>query len=362
MPRRPFIAGCVLLFCFTFTTLSVLAEPPGNAGFWRGVNLSHWFAQIQVGGDRLEHLRTHFTEKDFELIGSLGLDHVRFTVDPDVLESQVFDGWAEYRRAVDMILSKGLNVIIDVHPSGEFKHALAADAEKRDAFIVFWTGLAERYADTDPECVRFEMLNEPEMSAELWEPLQARLAAVVRRVAPDHTIILCGAKWSGTDQLVGLQPIDDPNVVYNFHFYEPHQFTHQAATWGAPHWRDMKGLPYPASEEGVRQALAGTTNPAAVNDITRYGQSGWGPDKVREEIGRAAEWARAHGGLTLTCNEFGVYMKAAAPEHRATWIRDVRETLEAQQIGWTMWDYAGGFGIVRDGKPIESVAEALGLH
>jgi hypothetical protein len=66
--------------------------------------------------------------------------------------------------------------------------------------------------------------------------------------------------------------------------------------------------------------------------------------------------------LTLSCNEFGVYMKAAAPEHRAAWIRDVREAIEAQQIGWTMWDYAGGFALVRDGKPIETVAEALGLR
>jgi aryl-phospho-beta-D-glucosidase BglC (GH1 family) len=261
-----------------------------------------------------------------------------------------------------MILGKGLNVIVDVHPSGEFKHTLAADASAGDAFVVFWEELAERFADTDPERVRLELLNEPEMPAELWEPLQSRLAAVVRAAAPGHTIVLCGAKWSGIDQLVAMQPVDDPNVVYNFHFYEPHQFTHQAATWGAPHWRDMKGLPYPASEEGVRQALAGTTNPAAVNDITRYGQSGWGSEKVREEIGRAAEWARVHGGLTLSCNEFGVYMKAAAPEHRAAWIRDVREAIEAQQIGWTMWDYAGGFALVRDGKPIETVAEALGLR
>ena len=48
------------------------------------------------------------------------------------------------------------------------------------------------------------------------------------------------------------------------------------------------------------------------------------------------------------------------------WIRDVRTALEADGIGWAMWDYRGSFGVVRkqDGQPAqvdEKVVEALGL-
>jgi hypothetical protein len=48
------------------------------------------------------------------------------------------------------------------------------------------------------------------------------------------------------------------------------------------------------------------------------------------------------------------------------WIRDVRTALEADGIGWAMWDYRGGFGVVwkEDGqaaKVDEKVVEALGL-
>jgi endoglucanase len=48
------------------------------------------------------------------------------------------------------------------------------------------------------------------------------------------------------------------------------------------------------------------------------------------------------------------------------WLRDVRTALEADGIGWTMWDYRGGFGAVwkEDGKPAkvdDKVVEALGL-
>ena len=51
------------------------------------------------------------------------------------------------------------------------------------------------------------------------------------------------------------------------------------------------------------------------------------------------------------------------------WISDVRTTMENNGIGWTLWDYADVFGIVKNpdstaltGRSIEPAAEtALGL-
>ena len=56
----------------------------------------------------------------------------------------------------------------------------------------------------------------------------------------------------------------------------------------------------------------------------------------------------------------------ADPVSRGNWIRDTRTALESDGIGWTMWDYRGGFGLVtkQDGQPAqvdESVVKALGL-
>jgi hypothetical protein len=43
----------------------------------------------------------------------------------------------------------------------------------------------------------------------------------------------------------------------------------------------------------------------------------------------------------------------------------VRTALERHDIGWTMWDYSGSFGVVtkKDGKatPDETTVRALGL-
>ena len=51
---------------------------------------------------------------------------------------------------------------------------------------------------------------------------------------------------------------------------------------------------------------------------------------------------------------------------RTNWIRDVRTALEADGIGWAMWDYHNGFGVaVKDanGKSVvdPQTVEALGL-
>ena len=60
-----------------------------------------------------------------------------------------------------------------------------------------------------------------------------------------------------------------------------------------------------------------------------------------------------------------MYREAAAPEDRGQWIHDVRVALEKYGIGWTMWDYAGGFSVTvtKNGKRVgdEETLKALGL-
>lgn len=360
MPRH-LLTSVILLVCTFMMQGMSQAEAPGNKGFQRGINLSHWYSQMPLDSTTLNRLHTHITTKDLKLIRSLGMDHVRFPVDPYVLLSDDYDGWAEYHRAVTLVLKHDLNVIIDVHASDDFKEGIETDPAARDAFVELWEQLAGLFADTDPSRVWFELHNEPSMPTRQWMPIQERLRAAVREVAPEHTIVLAGGMWSSVDELVQMVPSDDPNVIYNFHFYEPHDFTHQMARWGMPHWMEIRDLPYPTSEEGMKAALSNTNDPKAREEIMDYHQDDWGREKIRREISRAADWARSHGGLTLTCNEFGVYTRVIDTETRAAWIKDTREALEANQIGWSMWDYSGGFRLVQGGKPIPEIVEALGL-
>ena len=49
--------------------------------------------------------------------------------------------------------------------------------------------------------------------------------------------------------------------------------------------------------------------------------------------------------VPLICNEFGAYRPVTEPASRNAWIHDVRTALEADGIGWAMWDYHGGFDV-----------------
>jgi endoglucanase len=336
----------------------------------RGINLSHWFAQSRDYSET--HLKTHTTARDIALIKSLGFDNVRFTVEPAPLmdEAEASRLKPEYLgqldAALDMMLASGLAVVVDIHPSDEFKIKLRTDDRAVAAFTDFWRSLARHLSTRDPERVFLEILNEPMVEdAYRWIGIQARVAGAIREAAPLHTIIATGARWSSVDQLLLLEPLADRNVIYNFHFYEPHNFTHQGATWGADFWPYLKGIQYPSSPEAVSGQLAAIENQNAQAALKHYGEERWGAERVEKEIALAAAWARRHN-VPLVCNEFGVYRAYAPEAARLRWIADVRTALEKHGIGWAMWDYAGGFSVVikKDGSttPDALTAAALGLR
>jgi endoglucanase len=336
-----------------------------------GINLSEWFAQVY---DEKGYTRDHFvlwtTAADIDAIKAMGFDHVRLSVNPQPMfrrgqADRIPEEYIGYLdAAVQMILGRGLAVIIDIHPESDFKQKLATDDAFVEQFADYWRALARHYASTNPELVSFEILNEPEFKDRFrWQGVQAKLASAIREGAPQHTIIAAGAYWSSESELLFFDPLRDSNIIYNFHFYEPHIFTHQGANWSTNYVHYLKDLPYPSTPDNVQAAAA--LLPDAVNRLQaiHYGLDRWNAARIDGEIGQVAAWAK-RWNVPVTCNEFGVYRKAADPRDRAAWISDVRTTLEKYGIGWTMWDYSGGFGVVVKEKgqihPDELTIKALG--
>jgi aryl-phospho-beta-D-glucosidase BglC (GH1 family) len=333
----------------------------------QGINTSHWFAQAEL---TVQNYTTYITRADVQLIREMGFGHVRIPLDPDVLFTRSQPDLLHQQRigyvddAIQMILDEGLGVIVDLHPKSSFKEALRTDSAFVESVAQFWNALAFHLHDYDPDLVFLEVMNEPEFDdAIAWQRVQATLVAAMRAGAPRHTIIATGPRWSAPAELVRIQPLADPNVVYNFHFYTPHTFTHQGATWGWYAWEFFHDLPYPSSPQSVEPVLPQID--ASVRDFVRtYGEERWDRSRLEEEIAQAVDWALQHG-VRLTCNEFGVYRPVAPPDARLTWLRDVHEVFEQHGIGWTMWDYAGGFSVVNSAgterSPDAATVAALGL-
>ena len=370
--RRRF---CVLLVLLSVYSIAQSATPLAEsraAHLRRGINLSDWFAQVyDPKGYTKEHFESWTTAEDIRLIRSMGFDHVRISVNPAPmmrpnLADQLPPEYLSYLdTAVKMAVADGLSVILDMHPESDFKRRLAEEDAFVEQFTDFWRALAAHYASYDPERLFFEILNEPEFHDRYrWAGVQAKLAVAIREAAPRQTIIASGANWSDIDDLLALTPLPDRNIIYNFHFYSPHTFTHQGATWGLNYWHFEHKLAYPASLAAAEKVASQEPDPLNRLYVLRYGLDHWDGERIAIEIGQAEEWSK-RWTVPLACNEFGVFRQASDPGDRARWLSDVRTALERDGIGWTMWDYSGGFGVVNGTSghhvPDEVTLDALGL-
>ena len=357
------------------------------ANLTQGINAAHWFAQAPLTA---ENFQNQITAEDLRLIRSLGFRHVRLPLDPTVLldgahpDRLNLENLSYLDRALDQIQAADLAVIVDLHPRSDLKRQLyqdlRTDHEKPSGWTIFggaprpqkssncvspvyedatfveaiaqfWQTLAQHLSTRNPEQVFLEVLNEPaSRDPQVWYAVQTRLLAAMRSGAPDHTLIASanlrvGDDWDTLQALQELAPVADANVVYNFHFYQPMPFTHQGATWGEDLWAHLRDVPYPVDPQAIAALLPQLGNSAARERLRRYGEEGWNAARLDALLQQAEAWGRSHR-VRVTCNEFGVYRHAAPPDDRIAWLRDVRSLLERHRIGWALWEYNAGFGIL----------------
>ena len=374
---RLFLASLVILFALGSVTAAQDRAADVQTAFARakhlrhGINASEWFAQR---GNYPSDFTDHYIDAgDIALMAKLGFDHVRLSIDAAPLEA-AFHGYGgpnddflpRLDKAVDTILGNGLAVLIDLHPSDNYKQQLRNGNDNVDQLVMVWRKLAAHYANRDRDRLFFEILNEPEVyDSYRWAGIQARVAAAIREETPKHTIIAAGGTWSDIWDLLALEPLSDGNVIYNFHFYEPHEFTHQGATWSVPYWSYTHNIPYPATENSMQDLLKEVPDPVSRFQLENYWLNHWDAGHIRALIDEAAAWAHDNH-VPLICDEFGAFRDHVDADSRMSWLHDVRSALDSDGIGWAMWDYRGGFGVVRKqmGQPAQvddEVVKALGL-
>jgi endoglucanase len=334
-----------------------------------GINLSGWFASS--GDLSQQHFDTFTNSTDLKLIYEMGFDSVRLGVEPSLivrhgqLNPANPQALAALDQAVKEILANHLAVMLCVFPNDEYKHNLGTERGVDD-FVLLWRVLAAHFSNADPGKVFFELMNEPEVPDPYrWMGIQSRVVEAIRGVDADHTIIATAANYGSLPDLLQLEPVRDANVIYNFHFYEPYQFTHQGASWGASDWVYYKNIPYPATPASLAEPMKNVPGDLARYNLFLYGAGGWDRQSIAARMAFAAAWAHERH-VPLICNEFGAYRDTADPASRARWIGDVRSALEENHIGWAMWDYRGNFGVVQHSAteitPDAAILRALGLN
>lgn len=311
----------------------------------RGVNLISVFTMRPL--PLIEH--------DLDEIAAAGLRHVRIFVDPDWVLQQHDYPQARLDSVVSAALTRRLGVILCMFSSA---HPLAGALPQStvEIWLEAWRRLASQYAKSSPGKIFFEIDNEPDLPPDRWNALQHTLLQAVRQVAPQNTVLLTGTPTSTVWSLSALTPVADENVIYAFHLYQPMAFTHQGADWDDT-FRPLHGIVYPP-QPGRPSGLDLPASSAAAPELARYAQHG--AVVLGDEVAAAKQWATSLQ-RHVTVTEFGVY-RTADPKSRAAWLSEARTRLEKADIGWTVWEYDGGFGIKPDLSRCTQVVASLGLH
>lgn len=330
-------------------------------GITRGVNLGNcWEAPPPYSWG------IHYKAEDIDRIADEGFDHIRV---PVAWHLNLIDSPEGPRFHPDLIkdlepvlrraLERKLHILLDWH---HFHDLTDNPAANRARFVTVWETVARHFKSWPPE-LYLELLNEPRdaLTTEVANPIYADAITAIRKIDPQRIILVSPGKWGDIRELDHLRlPDADDRLIVTVHCYEPFMFTHQDANW--VNLKGLSGITYPGppatplavpeafrENAGVRSFIENyNTLPADRNPCS--------PNAVRELLDLAREWSDTFG-RPVHLGEFGSH-RAADPESRVRYARDVRKLAEARGIPWALWDWKAAFGYwdSKDNKPLLKAA------
>lgn len=289
-------------------------------GFFKGVNLGGWLSQCDYSTERMD---TFITETDFRQIAAWGFDHVRIPIDYNVIQNEDGtmreDGLARLDGALTLCEKYGLNTVLDLHKtqgfsfdSKEHEDGFFESTAQQEKFYAIWECFAARYGSRH-EHVLFELLNEVTLQEYLepWKRISRECVRRIHAIAPEVYVLLGSYHWNSAKTLPELDAPYDDHVLYNFHFYEPHEFTHQGAYWMDAGFDKERRLSY--AESGVSEA--------------------WFEDFLAPAFEKAGK-----EGTELYCGEYGV-IDVVPPEEALKWFRDLSAVFARHGVARSLWSY-----------------------
>ena len=204
----------------------------------------------------------------------------------------------------------------------------------------------------------------------------ARAAAPARSEAAPHLpLMLTGILWSDYRALlrVDTAPFRSSTVLYTFHYYDPHTFTHQGVA--GDETRYIAGLAWPENAAHAEVVLSSAVEriradkalrpdlqapvEARTGQLIRDVVAGhYDAKHIADDFSAVAGWA-ARNGLPadkILLGEFGCVEAARGfpvGESRLAWLAAVRQAAEKQGFGWAYWGYKGygGMQLVKADPP-----------
>jgi len=269
-----------------------------------------------------------FDEKNIRDLKAWGANHVRWQLNWTPMKQAEewardldrYDAWLagaleHADKAIDACERHGIVVLLDLHtpPGGRAKGGVCrmfTEQRYADKFLEIWDRLARRYKGRSI-IYAYDLINEPvEPGGDAvvsWRDLATQATRRIRAIEPGKPVLIEPGPWGGPDGFDNLAPLDADRVIYGFHMYRPHSFTHQ--------FRGKKPCVYPGVIEGER----------------------WDKERLREAMLPAIEFQRAFN-VHIHLGEFSAIRWA--PDGSAyRYLRDCIQLFEEYEWDWTYHAY-----------------------
>lgn len=296
---------------------------------------------ITVGD--MEHFESYISQHDVAYIASLGMDHIRLGFDQIVLEESPY----RYREKIFDILRRfahwckkyNLRLILNMHKAvGNYcdileESGLMQDAELQNRFIRVWLKLEEAFSSDND--IIFELLNEVVNStADEWNSVAEKTINAIRSVNKERMIIVGSIDYNNPPGLERLKVYDDENIIYTFHCYAPHEFTHQQGVLQAGPLYYNRKMPYPTDDiERYRDYHRLWGNNNAYSNLERMDI-----EFLRQYLQPAKRFIERNPDKILWCGEFGT-IRHCNIKYRENWMRDMITILNEWDIPYCVWNY-----------------------
>ncbi len=186
----------------------------------------------------------------------------------------------------------------------------------------FWHAFSIRYKNSDV-IVAYDILNEPNyptgQDAVWYEKMLPNSIEAIRSINTNIWLVIEPGPWGLPSGFERMPLIDDPYVIYSFHHYAPHSYTHQ----GILAYADYEAV-YPGTNKMFKSSPS----------------SHWGKEELRESMQPAIDFAQIHK-VRMFVGEFSPIRWA---DGGAVWLEDSIDLFEEQGWDWCFHSIGGWNG------------------
>lgn len=187
--------------------------------------------------------------------------------------------------------------------------------------ITLWEHIAKKYGN-HPWLLGYNLLDEPHGKNEVmyWNTIYPRIVKAIRKIDKNTYIIVQPAPWAFPDGFDNLPVIEDEKTVYSFHFFAPHNYTHQGC--------------------GKRPISKDLVYPGPLKNFQSSPEYNWNKEHMKEYMKSALAFQKKHN-VRIFVGSFAVIRWAVGADK---WLADAISIFEEYGWSWSCHSLGGWNG------------------